>query len=90
MKRFLPLLMLSLMLAACNPSQSAIDDLQAFTERIEQKSDRWSEADWDDALMHFSEITQTIDRYSYSDEQQSTIDELKMRCIALFYEHQSR
>ena len=90
MKRFLHLLMLSLILAACNPSQSALNDLQKFTDRIEQKSERWSEADWDDALMHFSEITQTIDRYDYTDEQQRTIDELKMRCIAQFYEHQSR
>ena len=87
MKRFLPLLMLSLMLAACNPSQTAVDDLQKLTERIEQKSDNWSEADWDDAVMNYSEICQTIDRYDYTDAELRQIGELKGRCLAKFYRH---
>lgn len=87
MKRFLPLLMLSLMLAACNPSQTAVDDLQKLTERIEQKSDKWSEADWDDAMQYYVELCQTIDRYDYTDEQQNQIGELKGRCKAKFRKH---
>ena len=87
MKKFLPLLLLSLLLAACNPSQTAVDDLQKFTERIETKSDRWSDADWDDALLHYSELCQTIERYDYNDEQLREIGELKGRCMAQFYKH---
>ena len=79
--------MLSLMLAACNPSQMAVDDLQKFTERIETKSDRWSDADWDDAVMYYSELCQTIERYDYDDEQLHEIGELKGRCMAQFYKH---
>jgi len=87
MKRFIPLLMLSLMLAACNPSQTAMDDLQKFTERIETKSDNWSDAAWDDALLHYSEICQTIERYDYTEEELRTIGRLKGRCIAQFSKH---
>jgi len=87
MKRFIPLLMLSLLLAACNPSQTAMDDLQKFTERIETKSDNWSEADWDDAVVHYSEICQTIERYDYSEEQIHEIGRLKGRCVARFSKH---
>ncbi len=90
MKRFLPLLMLSLLLAACNPSQTAIDDLQKLTDRIEQKSDNWSEADWDDAMQHYSELCQTIDRYDYTDGQKHDIANLKGRCTAKFYKHAIR
>ena len=87
MKRILPLLMLSLLLAACNPAKSAKDDLQKFTERIETKSDNWSNADWDDALAHYSEICQTIERYDYSDEELREIGKLEGRCMAKFYKH---
>ena len=87
MKRYLPLLLLSLLLAACNPSQMAMDDLQKFTERIETTSDKWSDADWDDGVLHYSEICQTIERYEYSEEQIHEIGKLKGRCMAQFYKH---
>lgn len=87
MKKFIPLMMLSLLLAACNPSQTAMDDLQKFTERIEQKSANWSDADWDDAAMHYSEICQTINMYDYTDEQKREIGKLKGRCLAQFGKH---
>lgn len=87
MKRFIPLMLLSLLLAACNPSQTAKDDLQKFTERIETKSDKWSAADWDDAAMHYSEICQTIERYDYTQEEIREIGKLKGRCLAKFSKH---
>jgi len=87
MKRFFPLLLLSLLLVACHPSQTAMDDLQKFTERIETKSDNWSAADWDDAAMLYSEICQTIERYDYDDEQLREIGRLKGRCLAQFGKH---
>jgi len=87
MKKFFPIMLLALLLTGCHPSQTAMDDLQSFTERIEQKSDRWSEADWDDAAMHYSEICQTIERYDYTDEQLREIGRLKGRCLAQFAKH---
>jgi len=87
MKKYLSLLLLSLLFVACNPSETALGDLQKFTERIEQKSDKWSEADWDDAAMLYSEIIQTIDRYDYDEEQIREIGKLKGRCLAQFAKH---
>ena len=87
MKRFLPLALLALLLAACNPSQSSLDELQKFTERIEQKSPDWSDADWDDAAIYYSEICQTLDRYDYTEEQLREIGKLKGRCLAQFAKH---
>ena len=87
MKKILPLLFVTFLLAACHPQQTAKEDLQKFTERIEQKSDKWSDADWDDAAMHYSEICQTIERYDYSDEELREIGKLKGRCLAKFSKH---
>ena len=88
MKKFLPLMLLTILLAGCNPSQSSLNDLEKFTERIETKSDKWSAADWDDALMHYSEICETLNRYEYTPEEKHHIGELKGRCKAKFYKHQ--
>ena len=87
MKKILPLLLVTLLLAACHPQQTAKEDLQKFTERIEQKSDKWSDADWDDAAMHYSEICQTIERYDYSADELREIGKLKGRCLAEFSKH---
>lgn len=87
MKKFLPVLLLVLLMTGCNPSQMAKDELVKFTERIEQKSDRWSEADWDDNAQYFSEICQTLDRYEYDEQQTREIDSLKSLCRAKFRTH---
>ena len=88
MKKFLPLMLLTILLAGCNPSQSAMNDLEKFTERIETKSDKWSAADWDDAVMNYSEICETLTRYEYTPEEKRHIGELKGRCKAQFFKHQ--
>lgn len=75
------------LLMACNPSQTALDDLESFTNRMEQKSGSWSEADWDDAAQHYDEITQTLQRYEYSDEELRYIGTLEGRCMAYFLAH---
>jgi hypothetical protein len=87
MKKFLSLLLLSLLFVACNPSETAFNDLQKFTERIEQKSDNWSAADWDEAVLHYADICQTLDNYEYTDEQKREIGKLKGRCKAKFAKH---
>lgn len=81
------LLAVSLMLIACNAQQASLKQLESFTQKIENKSAGWSEADWDDAAVEFSEITQTLERYEYSDAERRRIGELKGRCVAQFYKH---
>lgn len=77
----------SLALVACNPGQTALSDLEKFTNRMEQKSESWSLADWDDAAQHYDEIIQTLSRYDYSDEELQRIGQLKGRCTAYFLKH---
>lgn len=74
-------------LMACNPDKTAYESLENFTERLEQKSADWSEADWDDALQKYSEIVQTLERYNYSDEQLESIGRLEGKCMAIFVRH---
>lgn len=87
MKKFLFFIISSLALVACNPGQTALSDLEKFTNRMEQKSESWSLADWDDAAQHYDEIIQTLSRYDYSDEELQRIGQLKGRCTAYFLKH---
>lgn len=84
MKKFIVFSLMAVVLAACNPQQTAVDDLATFTERLEKESAEWSPAEWDDAMQHFSEITQTIERYQYTDEELQEIGRLEGRCFAYF------
>jgi len=91
MKKHLFLLFLLLsatVLVACDPNQTAKNDLAKLTERIETKSADWSAADWDDALLAYNEICQTIERYEYTDEELREIGRLKGKCSAMFLQHQ--
>lgn len=87
MKKILSLFSIAFILLACNPKQSALNSLERFTNRMEQKSDSWSEADWDDAAQQYDEITQTLKRYDYSEEELKYIGRLEGRCMAYFMEH---
>ncbi len=87
--KYVVLLVAGIMLSACNPQERAVEDLRSFTERLETSYSSYSEADWDDALAHYSEICETIEQYKrdYSPEQLEEIDRLKGRCQAVFVRH---
>lgn len=88
MKRFIFITLSLLLLSSCNFKQQSVSKLEKFTERIEQKSDSWSEADWDDALQNFDEIDASLDRYEFADStEERYIADLKVRCILKFMEH---
>lgn len=88
-KSIIVLLFAAVLFAACNPQESAVNDLRSFTERLETRYENYSAADWDDALMHYSEICATLDRYksNYTPEQLQEIGRLKGRCQAVFTRH---
>ena len=44
MKKFIIFSLMAVVLAACNPQQTAVDDLATFTERLEKESAEWSPA----------------------------------------------
>lgn len=87
--RSMVLLLAVVLLAACNPQERALEDLRSFAERLEANYPNYSAADWDDAVMHYSEICATLDRYKadYAPEQLEAIGRLKGRCQAIFTRH---
>ena len=87
MKRLIFILFSLFLLLSCNVKQNTVNQLERFTERIEQKSDSWSQADWDDALQHFDEIDGRLMRYEFADSTDRYIADLKVRCIIKFTEH---
>lgn len=87
MKKGILILLLGVVLAACNADQVAIKDLEKFTQRMEQKSPNWSEADWDDAALQYNEICATLERYEYTEEQLRQIGVCEGKCTALFLKH---
>ncbi len=87
MKKVIFIVLSFFFLTCCDVKQSAVEKLEKFTERIEQKSDDWSAADWDDALQNFSEIDGTLQRYEYADSTEQYIANLKARCVLKFTEH---
>ncbi|MGN0187482.1 MAG: hypothetical protein ACI392_07050 [Paludibacteraceae bacterium] len=87
MKKIIIFSLMAIALVACDPQQTALDDLETFTARIEQKSATWSLAEWDDALQQFNEITQSLERYNYTDEELQHIGHLEGRCTAYFVAH---
>lgn len=84
MKKLIIFGLMAIALAACNPQQQAMEDLATFTARLEKESTEWSPAEWDDAMQQFDEITQSIERYKYTDEELQEIGRLEGRCFAYF------
>lgn len=84
MKKLIIFGLMTVALVACNPQQQAMEDLATFTARLEKESTEWSPAEWDDAMQQFDEITQSIERYKYTDEELQEIGRLEGRCFAYF------
>lgn len=80
----------TVLLVACNPQESALEDLRSFTDRLEIHYQNYSAADWDDAVMHYGEICETLEQYrnEYTPEQHKEIGRLKGRCMAIFTKHE--
>lgn len=77
---------IALLCTACHPEQQPIRDLGTLTERL-VKSDTWSAADWDDALLYYNEIDQALNQYEYSEQERNRIDSLQTVCKGAFLSH---
>ena len=51
MKKFIIFSLMAVVLAACNPQQTAVDDLATFTERLEKESAESPLRQADDAIL---------------------------------------
>lgn len=69
---------------SCSKKERAMDRLESFTEKLEQKSNNYSSSDWEEASTEFDEITDELTEYEYSDDERKLIGELKGRCMGKF------
>ncbi len=84
MKKGLFTILVCVLLSACNSKQSPIDDLSELAEELSENGNNYTDADWESAAEQFEGITEELDSYSYSGEEQKEIGKLKGRIYYLF------
>lgn len=69
------LLMVSLLVLACHPKQSAISELEDLTEYVQQNHDDFSNEDWENFISEFEVAVENVNGYTehYSREEQMHI-----------------
>lgn len=70
-------------LSSCDPSQSAIKDLESLTNDIEANSQSYTEEDWQNVDNSFTAIETELSKHEYTDEELKEIGRLKGRYMAL-------
>ena len=83
------LLVSMLLFTACDPKEQAFNDLQEFTLNLEQNNQSFTESQWEQSLVQYNEICQSIAEYDaeYTPTEIETIGRLKGRCQVIFTRH---
>ena len=83
MKRiyFFIMLVMSIAFTSCDKKQSAINDLENFSEELKENSSDYSSQDWEEANEQYQLLVEQIDQYEYTDEELKEIGKLKARCL---------
>lgn len=83
MKRiyFFIMLVMSIAFTSCDKKQSAINDLENFSEELKENSSDYSSQDWEEANEQYRLLVEQIDQYEYTDEELKEIGKLKARCL---------
>lgn len=83
------LLVSMLLFTACDPKEQAFNDLQEFTLNLEQNNQSFTEIQWEQSLVQYNEICQSIAEYEaeYTPTEIETIGRLKGRCRVIFTRH---
>ena len=83
MKRiyFFIMLVMSIAFTSCDKKQSAINDLENFSEELKENSSDYSSQDWEEANEQYQLLVEQIDPYEYTDEELKEIGKLKARCL---------
>ena len=74
-------------LASCNPGQSTINDLESLVIKVEREHETFTEEEWSEVSMTYSEIERVIANYEYSDEQLKEIGRLKGKYLGYQTQH---
>lgn len=74
-------LLIIALLTSCDKRQSAIDDLENFSQELKENSSDYSNQDWEEANEQYQLLVEQIDQYEYTDEELKEIGKLKARCL---------
>ena len=78
---FLILLVMSIAFTSCDKRQSAINNLENFSEELKENSSDYSSQDWEEANEQYQLLVEQIDQYEYTDEELKEIGKIKARCL---------
>ncbi len=83
------LLISMLFFIACNPKEQTLNNLQEFTQNLEQNNQSFTEEQWKSNLTEYDEISKRLAAYEskYTLEEKETIGHLQGRCQAIFLKH---
>lgn len=81
---FIILVCLTALMSSCNSKQSPVNELSDLAEEISENGNNYSDEDWEAAAEQFEGITEELEGYNYSDEEQKEIGKLKARVCFLF------
>lgn len=74
-----------ILLVACSTREERhIKSLRSLTMELEQKSDEYTDADWQRALQDYETITESLENGRYTDAERREIGKLKGQCWAAF------
>ena len=74
-------LLMSITFTSCDKRQSAINDLENFSEELKENSSDYSSQDWEEANEQYQLLVEQIDQYEYTDEELKEIGKFKARCL---------
>lgn len=78
------ILTITSMLLSCSSKQAPIDCLSNLAEELSENGDNYSDTDWESAVEQFERISENLEDYSYTNDEQREIGKLKMRICYLF------
>jgi hypothetical protein len=86
---FILLLGLLLLISCTSKKQEALNQLENFTEDVEENGASWNAEQWKQKYDVFVQIRSDIYKYKYSDEERAEISRLEGRCISAMANHAS-
>jgi len=89
-KRIIVMLCVIFALASCtSPAQRALKDLEKFTTKIEEKSETFTQEQWDEIGDEYERISDAIDAHhsEYTDQELEKIGQLNARCLVAMGKH---
>ncbi len=81
-KIFVYLLACVFLFSSCENKQTPIKKLEKLDRALVQKSESFTEQDWENAMMEYEQIEQELSMYDYTDEELHQIGKLKGRLFA--------